>query len=277
MNGVSEDVLVLTWSMTDVSKGDDVCQTNPLARVTKNLFSGSGRPFKRLNKCFFRDQLGCVRWFGIFVHSAGDRVLFFPGYSKQHDHLIGFRDQSPWKNVKIDIDHITLEKNLLSWHFTNSGSTEHVGKIFTKDLSNGARHWFSLSVSSQNDLREVKENTIVNAPVPTNDIDRRIAVFKASREEAAFNILSVHNENFLHSATHFFHFTVLVGTPGFKAPDDLVLGLPFQDPVFGGAQSVAKQIPIRIFRIELSEKIELLVVTSVHEGKLLKEFVFSGS
>lgn len=269
------DELNLTWTMTNVSGGDDSCEDNPLSRATKNLFSESGQPFKRLNKCFFQDPLDVIRWFGIFVHSAGDRIIFFPGYSKRQENLIGYRGDSLWKCEEMNVDHISLEKNRHSWHITNQNSSRHIGKIFTQKISQDAYYWFSLSVSSFKSLRLVKENTHIRVPIPSSDIDRRINVFKESRENAVFNVVSLNSQYDPPVAPSFIHFSVFFGPPAFDAPQNTLVGLP-DDKFSYDVECCDKAHPVRLHRIELSNTVELIIIVSSHAGKLKKEFVFSG-
>ncbi len=262
--------------MTGVSQGYDQCQDNPLARATRNLFSTSGQPFKRLTKCFFQDPSECIRWFGVFVHSAGDRILFFPGYSKLHDHLVGYMGENPWKEASMDVDHISLEKDRLSWHFTNKNSTEHVGSISTHRISDTALYWFSLSVLDSSSLRAVRENTVITAPIPSSDVDRRVSVFTESREDAVFQLLCLNRDHSLPSKPMFLHFSVLVGLPGFCIPQNTIMGLPANGVFSNEVAESIESHPVRIHRIQLSESIELMIIVSAHHGNLEKEFVFSG-
>jgi hypothetical protein len=270
------DVLMLTWRIDEASPGRDTCQDNPLARATKNLFSNKGQPFKRINKSFFVDPSGCLRWMGIFVYSAGDRVLFFPGFSNKHKNLVGYKKDSLWKDVAMELDHISLEKDHLSWHVTNSGSTEHIGKIFTQELSDEARFWFSLSVSSIQDLRIVKEETIVSSPTPQDDTQRRIDIFTKARESAIFNILSLNNECQSLKEPSFIVFTVLIGKPGFSVPEDTPIGIPdARYFIVDGAEPREKNF-FRGVRAGLTEAVEIVIMTSAHAGRLKNNFVYNG-
>lgn len=269
------DVVLINYTMPNTSPGVDDCKENPLARATKNLLYSSGQPFKRLSKVFFQDPSGCIRWFGIFIYSAGSRVLFFPGFTKKHDHLIGFRGNSVWKNALMDIDHISLEKDGLSWHITSVDSVEHVGKIFTQKISGEIRHWFSLSVAGSEYLRVARETTVVSAEVPANDSARRVEVLLQSREDAIYPLLSVDSEHLALSEHTFLHFSVLFGVPDFDVPESFLLGIPYDKFVTGTGNAI-QESPVRIHRMKLDDSIELMIIVSAHEGVLEKEFIYTG-
>ncbi len=175
------DVLELTWCMDGdtVTSGVDDSPENPLARATQCLFL-EGKPFTRLNKCFFLDPDGRMRWLGIFVHSAGDRIIFFPGFTELHQHITAYNGDIPRWDQEFRIDHLSLESNRQSWHFTEPLSAAHVGEMYTHQLAPGVFHWFSMSVKGKHDLRLARKETKVSAVTPPQDTDRRMGIFRAS-------------------------------------------------------------------------------------------------
>jgi hypothetical protein len=111
------DSLELIWKMEGVLAGLDDAIDNPLARVTDRLFR-LGRPFSRLTKGFFVGPDGICRWLGIFVHSAGDRLLFFPGFAEPQSYVRAYTGDVPRWNQLFQIDHLSLEPDRQSWHIT---------------------------------------------------------------------------------------------------------------------------------------------------------------
>lgn len=271
------EVLELTWSMDGdiVSSGVDDSPENPLARATQCLFL-EGKPFTRLNKCFFLDTDGRMRWLGIFVHSAGDRVIFFPGFAELQQHITGYYGDTPRWDQEFKIDHLSLEPDWRSWHFTEPRSVAHVGKMYTHQLAPDVFHWFSMSVKSKHDLRIARKETKVSAITPPKDIDRRVEIFKASREDAEFQIVGL-NESSPSRQPNFFHFSVTIGPPRFALNNSEILGIPYGSPlVKEHPDKPLADIPSRVHRIRLSGRVELEVTSLVLLGDLQNRIVFSG-
>jgi hypothetical protein len=86
-----------------VVDGEDKSENNPLYRATSKLFK-EGKPIKRLSKCFFADDSGLLRWIGVFVQSAGDRILFFPGISDELTNIKGIRDTKILWEESFDLE-----------------------------------------------------------------------------------------------------------------------------------------------------------------------------
>jgi hypothetical protein len=153
-----------TWTTPGGSPGRDESPTNPLNRATAQLLQ-YGKPFPRLCMCFFKDARGTLRWLGVFVHSAGSRVLFFPGFAdtfKEVQH--GFKAKSQ-RNQPFDFDHVSLENDLQSWHITSARSEDHIGKPRTLDIGKSRVLWFGMSVADANVLRIVREETRITSVV----------------------------------------------------------------------------------------------------------------
>ena len=270
------DTLELTWRMDGCSPGIDNSPDNPLARATDRLFR-LGRPFFRLNKCFFREPDGTIRWFGIFVHSAGGRLLFFPGFGEVHTHLLGYEADVPRWNQPFNLDHLTLEPDRKTWHVTSPNSADHLGKLYTRELGSGRAHWFSMSTASASELRLARESTQVSALTPARDVTRRTEVFRSAREGAMFQLLQLNTEVQPHpQGPAFLHFSVLVGPIGFPPLENEILGLPHGGPFLPdtfGPQPV--QAPIRVHRVQLSNKVELEITATCLPGQLKSQVVFT--
>lgn len=269
------DTLEITWRMDGCAPGIDNSQDNPLSRATDRLFR-LGRPFFRLNKCFFREPNGTLRWFGIFVHSAGDRVLFFPGFGKVHTHLVGYKVEVPRWNQPFHLDHLTLEPNRRTWHVTSPKSDDHLGKLYTRKLGSGRVHWFSMSTANASELRLVRECTQVRALTPPQDVDRRTEVFRNAREGAMFQLLQLNTEQPHAQAPAFLHFSVVVGPSGFPPLESEILGLPRGSPFLpevSGSQPI--NAPIRVHRVQLSDKIDLEITATCMPGQLRSQAVFT--
>lgn len=269
------EILELTWQMDGVVAGTDDSAENPLARATDCLFR-QGRPFSRLSKCFFRGPDDIVRWLGIFVHSAGDRVIFFPGFAEPQTYVTGYADDALRWSQPFQIDHLSLEADRLSWHFTEPKSADHLGKMYTIELGPRVVHWFSMSVTAQEDLRIARENTLVSAPTPSRDIDRRMGVFVRSREGALFQLVELNKERPLTPAPNFLHFSVVVGPPGFESPGTEIFGAPHGSPLHHASMESLSKVPIRVHRVSLSDEVDIEITSALLPGELQMRYIFSG-
>jgi hypothetical protein len=271
------EILELTFNIENGKSGNDDSADNPLARATDCLFR-QGRPFYRLSKCFFRGPDQILRWLGIFVHSDGDRIIFFPGFAEPQMHVTGYNDQSLRWNRPFKIDHLSLESDRLSWHFTTPQSTDHLGKMYTRHLGCDVMHWFSMSVNTQDELRIVRENTIVSAATPSGDIGRRVDVFRRAREDALFQLVTLNTQHPNPEKPNFLHFSVTVGPSGFDSPGIEIFGLPHGSPLFKPMpHEMLANVPIRVHRIALSNAIDVEILATALPGELHTGIVFSGS
>lgn len=218
---------------------------------------------------------GIVRWLGIFVHSAGDRVLFFPGDAAPNTHVRAVEHNSDRWNQPFKIDHLSLEPDWQSWHLTSPQSRDHLGKLATEKLDSERTFWFAMSVAADN-LRLARNTTRVVADTPTGDTNRRTAVFQQSRKGAIFQMMTLHTDHQKIPTNGFLHFSVVVGPPGFPVGNGDVLGLPHGGPFLARPQlSQGVKVPLRLYRLALSESVELEITVSAHAGPLSTNVVYS--
>jgi hypothetical protein len=269
------NTIKLTFKLEGGLKGTDDDPYNPLARAVNNLFK-SGQPFKRLTQCFCVDPLDTItngsyllRWFGVFILSAGDRVTFFPGFSSPQTVVQGYQNNSLNWNQSFDFDHFSLEKDFRKWHITNFDSSEHLGSPLTLPLGDGRFLWFGLSMSDFKVLRIAKEQTEINVPVPSSDTGRRSDVFLNSRSNAIFQILDFHPEAVSSIGSGFLHFGIIVGPKDFEMYNGTEIGIPDGSPfLMKPFPNQLVQLPVRIHRFNLSQGIDIQVVTTALSGKL---------
>lgn len=269
------DTLQLTWQMDGCTPGVDASTENPLARATDCLFC-LGRPFSRLNKCFFVGADGTMRWLGIFVHSAGDRLLFFPGFAQPQTQVLAHCESGVRWDQPFQIDHLSLESDRRTWHLTAPKSIDHLGRLPTRKLGADRLHWFSMSAADAAHLRVVREETRVLAPTPPQDVDRRVQIFKGARENATFQIVRLNSDFPSLVEPTFLHFSVVVGPRGFSSPQNELLGLPQGSPFLPSTRPIeAIQAPIRLHRVLLSDNIELEITAANLPGDLQTPWLFA--
>ncbi len=89
----------ITWTMPNGSEGVDDDLGNPFSRAVNRLLE-DGQPFSRMAFCFcmspglMPQEASILRWLGSFVLSAGDRVIFFPGFDNAMTEIQGYQGSS---------------------------------------------------------------------------------------------------------------------------------------------------------------------------------------
>jgi hypothetical protein len=173
------DTIELSFTLNEGHAGIDDDPLNPLSRAFKVLME-EGRPHRGHALCFYSAEernlgnVSLLRWLGIFVLSAGERIIFFPGVSNPLSWIETTTNKHTLPKTSFNLDHISLEPLRQSWHFTTTNSSSHTGGGRTRDLGQGRLGWFGLSVASENILRQVSSTTLAIFPSPPSDSLRRI-------------------------------------------------------------------------------------------------------
>jgi hypothetical protein len=219
--------------------------------------------------CFFQNDTGPLRWLGIFVHSAGDRVIFFPGFDNQMQGVRVANGKGGTSDAAFTFDHITLERDFRSWYITSPGSGDHLLGPRTLNLGESRVFWFGMSMADADMLRVVREETRATSPVPSTDGKRRAEVLMAARDNAVFHIVSLNSDCPAPFSETFLHFAFVVGPRGFSQYDGAVLGDPFDTPFcIRSSTEPINRLPVRSHRIELSDAIHIQVICCLLPGQL---------
>lgn len=271
------DTVKLTCTLPEGMPGSDVSPTNPLARALRQLLR-DGRPFNRISSCFFRDQQGVARWLGVFVRSAGDRVIFFPGLSMKADRIHGFRsEEEKWKAQPFAFDHLSLESDLRTWHVTSMDSKDHLGRPTTLPVGGGRVLWFGMSVADSDALQPVYRETVIAAEVPEGDSRRRMDVLFKAREGMAFPLVSLNTEHPKAFDNGFLHFSVFVGPTSFENYPGPEFGFPFGSPFLAAPlQNEISKLPLRSHRLALTDEMDIQITCTRLPGQLSTPVTFTG-
>jgi hypothetical protein len=219
--------------------------------------------------CFFRDARDTLRWLGVFVHSAGNRVLFFPGFADTFEAVHGFKDASLVWNQPFNFDHFTLESDFLTWHITSARSEDHLGKPRTLDIGKDRVLWLGLSLADANVLRVVREDTQTKSDVPSSDTNRRREALVAARDSAQFPIILLNTEHSTSFQKDFLHFAFIVGPKGFEDYSGPEFDFPDKSPFLTEPfPNQLSNLPFRSHRIELSAAIDIQVTSFLLPGQL---------
>lgn len=272
----------LSWHLEGGLPGTDNDPDNPFSRAARSPLA-DGRPQSNLSLCFYNDAEADgsegkpnLRWFGAFILSSKGHLIFFPGFNFNPTWVEVAKGRRQ-KRYGIQIDHITLEKNLDRWHYTSPGSDHHLGSGLTTDLGENRFLWFGLSIVDSSVLRVVREKTVFRVKVPSSDTKRRTNVFMTSREGAVFNIISLHPDAKYSFDTGFLHFGLIVGPLGFPEYSGPNFGIPFGSPfVTKALPSPLINIPLRLHRVSIGSRVDIEIVVLWLPGSLKERVTFTG-
>jgi hypothetical protein len=266
------DELRFSWTMNAGTAGVDSDPVNPFARALNRLLK-DGQPIKQLSKCFltlpaFKGDAAALRWLGVFVYSAGDRLLFFPGYTNPPDKIVGFRGSSVMFDEDVVTDHLSLERDGKSWHATTPNSKQHFGGPKPLDLGNGCALWCGWSFQNRDAMRELKQTTEVRATVPASDARRRADVIIKAREGNDFPIVSLTTEHAYAPEPSFYHFSIIVGPPGFPVYTGAEHGFPKDSPFLLDPLPNRIQAPVATFRMAMASYCDIQISLMKLPGRI---------
>lgn len=266
------DDLHFSWTMNVGTEGVDSDPMNPLARALNRLLR-DGQPINKLSMCFlnlpnFQGDTAALRWLGVFVYSAGDRLIFFPGYANPPKKLVGFRNRSMMFNEDQATDHLSLERDRDSWHATTPNSARHFGGPKPLELGDGCALWFGMSFPNRDAMREVKKTTKVKSSVPASDARRRAEVFKKARDGSEFPIASLNTEHAYEPDPSFYHLSIIVGPPGFPEYTGGEHGYPRGSPFLLDLLPDAIRVPISVYKVGMSPYCDLQLTLMKLPGRI---------
>ena len=271
------DTIQLIWKMGYGAPGCDTDVGSPIARATNQLFK-EGKPFSNLCMCFFKDTSATLRWFGVFVQSAGNRIVFFPGFAHDFDQIQGIHGNSLQWHQSFDFDHISLEKDRSKWHVTSTFSKRHLGSPRTLPLDRTRVLWFGISIAAPHVMRHVKQETKIVVNTPPSDSRRIYEVFRKARESVKFPIVSLNEDHPIPFSEWFLHFGLIVGPKGFQPYLGGELGFPFGSPcLIRPLPEKLIGLPIRSHKLELSDNNDIQIVVCCLPGRLKIPVAITGT
>ncbi len=270
------DELHLVWKMEYGLDGEDSSPDNSLARAVRQLFE-EGKPFDRLNMCLFLGEDNILRWLGIFVKTAGNKIVFFPGFQDNYANIQAYHGTEKRWEQPFQFDHLSLEKCRSKWHITTTRSKDHLGSPNTLDLGSSRVLWFGMSVAHESVFKIVYKNTLIVSNSPSSDIERRRDVFLSARENAQFPIVMLNKESNKHMESQFIHFGAIVGPVGFGNYMNGELGFPVNSPYLEKPlPKLLLGVPTRVHRLNLSNDVDIQITSCILPGKLNASVCFTG-
>jgi hypothetical protein len=269
--------LELTYKWTFGRDGIDNNPSIPLTRALRNLLE-NGKPQYRPACCFFDPEYSAgngegVRWLGVFVQTAGDRILFFPGFFRTNKgyHLSG---RKILKDNDFIIDHVTLDKGFRDIHATMHTPKQPVSVGKPKSIGEGRYFWFGVSIQNLAGLRPVAKETIIRAEIPKTDASRRAKLLEELQGKSLSDLCTRLPAGSMEMfSTGFLHVAVYIGPPGFSEEHwrTSPLGIPSGSKSFAilpSARFDLRQLPLRAHKIKISEQYEVQLATMWLPGSL---------
>ena len=266
----------LTWHIKVVPGGIDEDTTNPLYRSVNSLVN-LGRPFEGFSCCFFgnpESQTEALRWLGVFALTE-KRIIFFPGFSFSPDYIEHVRAGSNKRERRSNFipDHITLERDLHSYHFTTPGDhpqrKQHQKAGCTAPLGQDRFLWFGMSVAGDPLLREVKRKNALSWKVPQSDAQRRLDLVRELQQSADYASVSLPLDR---EGPGFLHFSFIVGSAGFPlvgSNEAEKMALPIGNPYWSEPPvGTLNYLPSPPTRLSLEKTIDVQVIVLWLPGSL---------
>ena len=149
-----------------------------------------------------------------------------------------------------------IGKKQKNWRLTSPGSTDHIGKLPTKDLGQSRYLWFGLSIAGDDALLPLMNSTLVRFQSPESDSDRRVQAFVSALKGVEFPLITLNTEHERLGGPSFLHFAVTVGPTGFSEYEGSFRMPPLNGRLVSRPRSMhALQVPIRSYR-PMESKIE---------------------
>ncbi len=273
------DYLSITQYLAEGSPGVDDDPNNPLARGLDRLIR-DGKPLGKISLCFLDPDTGPgiheAKWVGVFVFSAGDQLVYFPGFGNQYQQLQISRHRGRKQDRRFNVDHVTLEKSLVRWHITSPKSLRRQRGFGTADLGSGRHLWFGMSLNSFDVLREVKSQTVVGGNVPESDSKRRLDTFMQARSGVEFPCIKLDPDAQDLFKPGFPHLSLIVGPCGFRSYGGEQLGFPHDSPyVIPPLPNTLPPLPLRSQRASLPSKLDIEIISSWLPGRLTVPISFT--
>jgi hypothetical protein len=217
-----------------------------------------------------------MKWFGVFVVSAGQRLVYFPGIAEEYRYTHTSKGQGRITPRAFRLDHVSLDPLRDHWHMTTHKSKQHLGSYRTNELGDGRILWFGMSIANPSIMRTAKTRTVACSQVPRRDALRRGEIFKKAREGVVFNTIGFNQTDRQLVVPNFVHFGLVVGSKGFPSADESNLGLPFGSPYVIPPLPMLTDVPLRSHRVSFDPSdIELEIVAAILPGELKVPVTFT--
>lgn len=147
-----------------------------------------GKPIGRLSYLALRHE---GRYFnlGIVCLSPAGHLLMFPGIGAKTFLGLAVKGRPEAGDLFV-VDHLTLVKDLKSWHFTTTDDSHSSTKCPTVQIGESALHWFALELRSADVLEPTYRVNSIQVPIPRTDAWRRIACLNEAHRDSARTVIN---------------------------------------------------------------------------------------
>ncbi len=239
-----------------------------------------GKPYETHALCYFSENWpegqANVHWLGVFLHTKGDRILFFPGIDNITKQIFTTYKGKKSSRDEFSIDHLTLEPQKRKWHLTSKVPGSHLSGGTVRDVGEDRFLWFGLSISNASILRELKRTTTVRFHSPSSDAERRIDEVTSLHSKAPQNLIGLPREGIDQFTVGYTHLTFTVGpkdASDYLGPDLL------QPHGYAGVtpftMSEASKIPVHLHRIPITKDLDVQIASMKLPGKIPRPFIYS--
>ncbi len=258
--------------------GVDTSETNPLSRAFSALLA-SGKDHKTQTFCYLNfpgdsNPSAHLRWLGVFIHSSGDRILFFPGLDVPIDWVETVRDGSDPVRRTFKLDHFSAEPERYKWHITSPGSNEHIPGGRTRQADRDSYYWLGLSLQNYSSFLPAYKCTYVTHNSPPSDVGRRTSILRELEQSTNYAQVKIDNQEHFDYSASFIHMNFIFSRP--SAPN--YVGPEWLLPI--GSPYLVTQPPdlipnIRLHRIPLSSSWDIQIATMLVPGIISRAVVFT--
>ncbi len=262
-----QDTMKITFQCKGLTGVDDDPK-NPVSRALTSLMHDNTL-LPSYSQVFVVDDTAgqSPRWLGVFDYSAGDRVIYFPGFKPDLIRVRGVLGRGVKFDRPFNLDHVSLEKHRDKWHITTQRSTDHQGGPACADLGAGRVLWFGLSLASLEVLREVKQETVA-----TFSVSERGATWKAQQFQAACRGTGeLRMPPRPNSGTGFFpHIAFIIGPKNFPIYGGPDWGWPYGSEFAKGGPKEGEPMPakISVSQFSLTDELDLQLAATWAPGEL---------
>ena len=272
------DVIEFTISLKGgFGTGEDRSRESALARPFRPL-AEYGKPVGRVNFIFTDPEGLPSSVVGSLCFTPGNRLLFYPGLATRKMSWYtegGEKRLGPSASV---IDHLTLESDFRTWHFTlldsQAQKTARVPGLKTNEIHGGAYYWFGLSIQGPAVLQQTPEKQVILFPTPTTDVERRMSEFQLAVDEAEWHLLHLLPANLAEAS--FIHFDFIIDPTSGVPVNKLPSYRPIAPPALEFPVEAPEKVPIRAHPVRVpSFPATVHVMLSRRKGVLVDDAIFT--
>lgn len=262
--------------------GSDTNPNNPPSRALSTLLA-NGKNHKAQTFCYLNttDKFNSTtprQWLGVFLHSIGDRILFFPGLDIPIDWIETTREGANSQKRTFSIDHFSAEPSRQRWHITAPDSREHInGGRMPQISGEDSYHWLGLSFQNHQAFLPLYKETYVTYSSPKSDVGRRMNNLRELEQYTTYVQVNIENQEQSTFRPCFLHLCFIISrptAPNYKGSELLLpVGSPYLDSPL---PNPTPNFRIWHNRIPLSTSWDIQAITMLLPGTISQPIIFTG-